>query len=159
MRINKAQIKRRIRNIRVRNRNEHRPINRRIPLISAHIRLDRRAIIHAVPARDVRQRAICDIELRNPDDELGRAGGGAGYVGVVGPDGPAGVFPFEVDPAARVGEWDGAVLRDGGEAGFAGGVGAGAEVVGDDCGGVGCWSGGAESDSFIEAGLGGIDAS
>jgi hypothetical protein len=61
MRINKTQIKRRIRNIRIRNRNKHRPINIRIALISAHIRLDRHAVIQAVLARDV--------ELRNRDDE------------------------------------------------------------------------------------------
>jgi len=130
MRINHTKIKRRIRNIRIRKRNEHRPINRGITFISTNIRLNRLTVIHAIHARDVRQRRVRDIQLADPDHELRGAGAGGRHVAVVWPDGLAGFFPGEEDLAARVGERDRAVLRDGGGAVEAGDVAADAGLVG-----------------------------
>jgi hypothetical protein len=132
MRINHTKIKRRKRNIRIRKRNEHRPINRRIPLVRTNIRLDRLSIVHAIHARDVRQRRVRDVQLADPDDELRGAGRSGGHVAVVGPDGLPGFFPGEEDFAARVGEREGAVLGDGGGAVEAGYVAADAGLVGGD---------------------------
>lgn len=104
MRINTTQIKRRIRLIRIRHRNKHRPINRRIALVRRNIRLDRHARIQ--PARridrDIHQWRVCDVELRDPDDPLRGSRFGVGDVTVVGADGLAWVFPLEVDGAAGV---------------------------------------------------------
>ena len=130
MLINHTKIKRRIRNIRIRKRNEHRPINRRIPLIRTNIRLNRLSIIHPVSRRHIGQRGVRDVQLADPDDELRGAGRGRGHVAVVRSDGLAGFFPGEEDLAARVGERDRAVLRDGGGAVEAGDVAADAGLVG-----------------------------
>lgn len=56
MRVNHTKVERRIRHIRIRERNKHGTINRRIALVSANIRLDRLSVIPPVPGRDVRQR-------------------------------------------------------------------------------------------------------
>ncbi len=106
MRVNHTKIERRIRRIRIRKCNEHRPINRRIALVSANIRLDRLTVIDPVPGRDVRQRRVRDVQLADPDDELRGACRGGGHIAVVWSDGLAGFFPGEEDLAARVGERD-----------------------------------------------------
>ena len=136
MGINHAQIERRKRKIRIRQRNKHRPIDRRITLVRAHIRLNGHTRIPA----DIGQRRVREVELRNPSDKLRRAGRGRCNVAVIGTDGLAGRFPLELHDAARVGERDGAVVCDCGtaaganfcavDAALAGGHGGGGERVG-----------------------------
>lgn len=128
MRINRTKVKRRNKQILIRNRQKHRPINRRIPQISRHIGLDG---LPTVLPRDL-QRTVRDIQLRSPGHELGRAGLAGGCVAVVRADGFTGLVPGEVYLAAGPGERGCTVMGDGGGTVFAylGGVEAGLVVRG-----------------------------
>lgn len=112
MRINQRQIKRRNIQIPIRNRHKHRLIHRRITLIHLIRRLPRPALIRTC---DI-ERRVGRVELRDPGEELGRAGGGGRRVAVVGADGEAGGVPCEEDLAAGEGEGFAAVARDRGRA-------------------------------------------
>jgi hypothetical protein len=158
MRINKTQIERRRHKIRIRQRNKHRPINRRIALIGTHIWLNGLSIIQIIVPRDIFERTIGDVQLTDPNDVLSRAGRRRCDVRVVRPDRLPWSLPFEVNFLTGIGEGDGTVLGDYGQAGGAGGVGALAEIIccyGSVIGGRG---GTAKTNEFVEAGLGCVDA-
>lgn len=108
MRIDHAQIERRQKQIRVRESDEHGPVDSGITCESAHIGLD----CHSSVSANVRERRIGEIELRDPSDKLRGSGGGGGDVAVVGADGFSGSLPGEIHFSAWVAERDGSVVGD-----------------------------------------------
>lgn len=131
MRVNQAQIKRREKQIRIRDRDENRPVDARVALVRREVGLYRaaRAARHVThitratgvaaaqaAAHHVRERRVRHVQLRHPDDERGGAGAGARDVAPVWAEGGVRRVPVQQNRAAWVRERDGAVARDGGPA-------------------------------------------
>lgn len=112
MRVNKREIKRRNKEIRVRDREENRAVDSGVAGVGGDVGLDGDGGV----AADVAEGRVSDVEL---GDEGGEAGGPrrrGGHVAVVGPRAAAGVVPLQEDLAPGVRERVGAVLGDGGGA-------------------------------------------
>lgn len=116
MRVNEGEIERRQIQIRIRNSDKHRLINRRIALVHFIRWLPRPALVRPSNLK----RGIRGVDLRNPGQELGLASRCRGDVAVVGSNGLAGVFPLKEDFAAGEGQGLGLVARDGGRTVVAG---------------------------------------
>ena len=134
MRINHTQIKRRIRRIRIRQRNKHRLINDRVTLIHEPGGLVR---IPAVRPRG-RQIRVRQVQLVDPSHVLGRAGRSRRHVAVVRPYRLARVLPLEEDLLPREGERLALVAADAGRAALTNPVRVEAALLGGDgaCAGV-----------------------
>lgn len=100
--------------------------------IGAHVGLDGVGRISAY----VQEGSVGDVQLADPQGELGSSGHGGGDVAVVGTDRLAGVVPGEEDLAAGVGERVGAVVGDGRRAVDANLGGVAAELLRRDAGRV-----------------------
>ena len=147
MRVDHAQVERRQEHIRIRQRNERRPVNRRVALVHLARRLV--CVTRVIPRRH--ERRVRQVELRHPSDELRRARSSVSHVRVVGANGLAGRIPGEVHLTAGEGQRLGAVARDGWAARVPRCVYVDAGLVGGDVGAGGVR--GAVSDGLPRGGI------
>ena len=110
MKINKRQVKRREIQIRIRDRQKHRFINRRIP----NMDLVRRLVAPALILSSDFEGRVRQVYLADPREEFGGSGNCAdfGDVAVVRSHGLAWCFPFKEYLAAGEGQRFGSVAGD-----------------------------------------------
>lgn len=112
MRINHGQVERRHIELLISQSDKHSTVDRGIALVRRGIGLER---IRSV-ARDVQKRRVCGVELTHPQTVGGSAGGGVGYIAVIGANRLTGTVPFKEYLTAWVAERVGAIACDGGAA-------------------------------------------